>query len=83
MATGNAEKECEAVIARFDEIGKELGISDDILLTIAEDIKRRLKLYSGNRKKFLDVMKAAGEDNCARLVAGYLQSLGNNAHYIN
>jgi len=83
MITGNADKECEAVIARFDQIGKELEIPDDILFSIAEDIRGRLRLYTGNRKKFLDVMKAAGEDNCARLVAGYLQYLGINAHYIN
>ena len=40
-------KECEA-IARFDEIGKELGISDDILLTIAEDIKGVSVLFIEN-----------------------------------
>lgn len=82
ITTGDADKECNAVISRFNEIGKDLGISNDILLTIAEDIKGRLKLYTGDRKKFLDLMKAAGEDNCAKLIAGYLQSLGSDACYV-
>ena len=50
---------------------------------ISTDIKSRLKLYSGNKKEFVDIMKAAGEDNCAKLVACYLKSLGINACYVN
>jgi aspartate kinase len=35
----------------------------------------------GNR--FTDVLKAAGEDNCAKLVAAYINSLGHKAVYVN
>jgi aspartate kinase len=30
----------------------------------------------------MDSIKAAGEDNCARLVAGYLKSIGRTASYV-
>ncbi|NSW91551.1 MAG: aspartate kinase [Firmicutes bacterium] len=83
IATGNADKECEAVISRFNDIGKELEVSGGVITSIADDIRGRLKLYTGDNKKFIDIMKAAGEDNCAKLVAGYLQNQGINACYIN
>jgi len=80
---GNADKECQEVIGRFNDIATDLGISDGIMDEISTDIKSRLKLYSGNKKEFVDIMKAAGEDNCAKLVACYLKSLGINACYVN
>ena len=83
IKTGNASKQRDDIIERFSQIGRELGIAQSIIDSIAEDIDNRVKLYSGNNKKFIDIMKAAGEDNCAKLVAGYLQSIGVEAHYVN
>jgi len=83
LSTGKADKEIEAVVSRYDEIAKELGLSDSITETIRNDLKNRLALDTENRGKFIDSMKAAGEDNCAKLVADYLCSIGVNARYIN
>mgnify|MGYP005859847629 CR=1 FL=1 len=83
IATGNASKECDTVISRFADIGKDLGVSSSVMASIAGDIAGRLKLYTGDDKKFVDIMKAAGEDNCAKLIAGYLKSRGTDARYIN
>ncbi|NLC67972.1 MAG: aspartate kinase [Clostridiaceae bacterium] len=83
IKTSNADKELNAVIDRFAGIGKELGVPDNVLASIADDITSRLKLYKGDNERFIDAMKAAGEDNCAKLVAGYLQSLGTDARYVN
>jgi len=83
LSTGNADKELEAVVSRYDEIAKELGLSENIIETIRADLKSRLTIDTENRGKFIDSMKAAGEDNCAKLVADYLCSIGVNARYIN
>lgn len=79
----NADKECDLVISRFTEIGNDLGVDDEVIDSISKNIKERLDLYSNNDKKFIDLMKAAGEDNTARLVAGYLQSIDVDANYVN
>lgn len=83
LSSGNADKEVEAVVSRYDEIAKDLGISGEITQRIKSDITNRLTLDAANPGKFIDSMKAAGEDNCAKLVADYLCSLGVNAHYVN
>ena len=79
---GVAEKELAAVVERFAEIRKELGVPESITCEIEADLRQRL---AGDRKhhgKFMDCMKAAGEDNCAKLVAAAFQQKGMDAHYV-
>lgn len=80
---GNAEKEVSNIIARYSEIAEELGISKEIMDSISLDINNRLGMSIDNEEKFIDCMKAAGENNCAMLVAAYLRSLGVDARYVN
>jgi len=80
---GNAEDEMKAVVARYAEIAKDLGLGDDIVKEIEEDLRERLNSDMNNNSKFMDLLKAAGEDNSAKLVAQYLKSIGINAQYIN
>ncbi|NLD49518.1 MAG: aspartate kinase, partial [Clostridiaceae bacterium] len=47
------------------------------------DLEERLKNDTGNKDKFMDSLKAAGEDNSAKVVAAYLASKGFEAQYIN
>ncbi|MCX5672814.1 MAG: aspartate kinase [Planctomycetota bacterium] len=82
LKTGSAAKEVEAVITRYADIARELGVSDDLARAIAEDIRGRLATSTTDRGHFLDTMKAAGEDNAAKLVAAYLQTRGVEAHYV-
>jgi len=79
---GIAEDEMNAVIMRYDEIAKELGLSNEITQIITDDMKRRLSGSVTNEAKFMDLLKAAGEDNSAKIVAEYLKSKGYDAHYI-
>jgi len=72
-----------AVVARFAEIASELGLSDDIIDTIAGDIRARVNSDKSNKEKYTDNLKAAGEDNSAKLVASYLRSIGYDARYVN
>jgi aspartate kinase len=82
LTKGSAEKELEAVVLRYREIARDLSLSDDIVELIADDLKERVAADKSNRGKFIDSLKAAGEDNCAKLVANYLQSIGFDAQYI-
>lgn len=82
LAEGSAEKELEAVIERFRGITEGLKLSKNIIDEIASDLKRRLAQDTSNPDRFMDAMKAAGEDNNAKLIAAYLKSIGVDAKYI-
>ncbi len=83
LKTGSAVKELEAIIDRYKEITDGLGLSASILDTIHNDIEARLSANISDKNIFMDSIKAAGEDNCAKLVTAYLQSTGKQASYIN
>ncbi len=82
LESGNASEELEAVVKRFKDIAGELKLDNTIVNEIREDLENRLKLDTSHQGMFMDAMKAAGEDNSAKLVAAYLNSIGKKAHYI-
>ncbi len=71
------------IVARYSEIASDLGLGQQIIKDIENNLKTRISLPFGSDEKFMDRMKAAGEDNSARLVAYYLKSQGFNAQYLN
>ncbi len=75
-------KELNAVLVRYEEIASELSV-----ISVMDDIRDNLTSLSqadtNSPDKFLDALKAAGEDNCARLVAAYLNSIHHPAIYCN
>ncbi len=82
LAGNDYEKEIEAVIARYKSISDDLEIPQ-----IMPDIEKALRDTSDRAYtddvKYLDSVKAMGEDCCARLVACYLTSIGHPAVYCN
>ncbi|HUT32452.1 MAG TPA: aspartate kinase [Planctomycetota bacterium] len=82
LATGAADREAEAVVARYAEIARGLGLSDAMAKAVADDLQRRLAGDASRRERFVDTLKAAGEDNCARLFAEFLRSIGLEASYV-
>ncbi|MBP5775817.1 MAG: aspartate kinase [Clostridiales bacterium] len=80
MAGKSYTKELKQVIARYKEIAEELNIKE-----VLPDIEKRLKSVASadynNDNKYLDSVKAMGEDCCARLVSFYLTSTGHKAKY--
>lgn len=82
LATGEATAELEAVIKRFKDIADDLKLGNEIMDEIKSDIENRLKLDTNHKGMFMDAMKAAGEDNSAKLVAAYLNSIGHKAKYV-
>jgi aspartate kinase len=82
LAAGAAEKELAAVVDRYGQIARDLGLAADITKRIEADLRARLATPRTDRGQFLDTLKAAGEDNCAKLVAEYLKSTGVDACYV-
>ncbi len=74
--------EIERVIERYRSIAEALDLPNDSLEPIRQDFLRRLHLDTADEGLYMDTMKAGGEDNSARLVAGYLRSTGVEAHYV-
>ena len=83
LEKGSAEAELQAVLDRYAEIQAELGLPDSVLREIKEDLRMRLEGDASHAERFMDTMKASGEDNAARLTAQALRSLGADAHYLN
>ena len=82
LEKGNAEKELEDLVKRFSDIAADLCVSKDIVSIITADLKARIEGDTSNKGRFMDSLKAAGEDNCARLVAAYLRDTGVEASYV-
>lgn len=82
LAFGSAEEEVRAVAARYAEIARGLGLSEAIGKTVSDDLRARLAGDKSHRGRFIDTVKAAGEDNCAKLFAEFLRSIGLQASYV-
>ena len=82
IRNGSAEAELAAVAERYREIARDLGLPDNILNGITEDLRKRLLSDCSDKRRFLDLLKAAGEDYSARIVAAALRGMGADAHYV-
>jgi aspartate kinase len=82
LANRPGTDELGRVIERFALIAADLGLAADSTAPIEADLRQRLDLDTADAGLFTDTLKAAGEDNCARLVALYLCHLGLDADYI-
>jgi len=80
--TEEARVHMDKIAARFSSIANDLGVPG-VGERIKGDLYALLKCDMADKGRFTDMMKAAGEDNCAKLVAAYLTSLGCNAVYVN
>jgi len=78
----SGDEEIARVIERYSSIAAELGMPADSVEPIARDLRERLAMPTTDKGLFIDTLKAAGEDNCARLVARYLQARGVEACYV-
>lgn len=79
----NTEEKLKAIIDRYADIAKELNLSSTIISEIQDDLQNRLNGDKSKPDRFMDTMKAAGEDNNAKLVAAYFQKRGIEAQYVN
>ncbi|HZK26154.1 MAG TPA: aspartate kinase [Thermoclostridium sp.] len=83
LKTGDCENELMTVVNRYKKIAQDLGLGEEIINDIENNLRTRISLGYDNKEKLIDRIKAAGEDNSAKLVANYFKSQGVNAQYVN
>ncbi|MBM4029447.1 MAG: aspartate kinase [Planctomycetes bacterium] len=76
------ESELAAVVDRYATIQQELGLDGSVVAEIEKDLRDRIQGRSEHEAQFRDAMKAAGEDNCAKLVARVFTGQGLPAVYV-
>ena len=72
----------KAVLSRYASIAKDLGLGGEIVKEIEADLKARLKGPKTVPGVFMDTLKAAGEDNSAKLAAVAFRARGAKARYV-
>jgi len=83
LAGKPVEKDLQAVVERFSGIQKEAGAPAEIVREIEDDLRRRLDSSRSNPAAFMDLLKAAGEDNNSKLGAAVFKAQGLDAYYVN
>lgn len=83
LKDGEANRELDAVVSRYAEIAQGLQLDHEIVETIQKDLETRLASDTSHPGKFMDLIKASGEDNNAKLIAAFLQKEGMVASYVN
>ena len=81
LAKKDTAKQFKAVIDRYASIAKDLKLGDDIVKEIEKDLKARVASSKKDAGIFMDTLKAAGEDNSAKLVAVAFAKRGVKARY--
>lgn len=82
LKNGNVEEKLQNVVDRYKDIAKGLGLDDKIVEVIAKDLKERVEFDKSNLELYIDSIKASGEDNNAKLIAAYFNSIGLKAKYV-
>ena len=81
LAKKDTTKPLKAVVDRYASIAKELKLGEDIVKEIEKDLKARIASSKKDAGIFMDTLKAAGEDNSAKLVAEAFSKRGVKARY--
>ncbi|SDI65912.1 aspartate kinase [Natribacillus halophilus] len=77
------ETAIEQSVERYRSIARELGIEGAIAEEIEADLQTRVAYNPADEGIFMDQIKAAGEDNNAKLIAAHFNHQGINARYMN
>ena len=78
----NTDREFGAVVERYAEMAQELNLGDGIVKEIEQDLRGRVaQVKDLAAAEFMDLLKAAGEDNNAKLVAVAFEKRGKKARY--
>ena len=83
LAGHDVDQELKAVVERYAQIAEELNLSTEIIDSIKENIMSLINGDQSNPTLYIEALKAAGEDNNAKLVAAFFNERGNEAHYVN
>jgi len=72
----------EQILERYSEIANELGLGNEIIMDIRENLYRLVNNRKNDPLLFMEALKASGEDFHARLIARYFQKEGVEASYV-
>ncbi len=75
--------EINTIAKRFGDIAKDLGLTKDYEALVKADLNLRIEKNRHKHRELQDALKAAGEDNNAKLIADYIQLQGVKASYVN
>jgi len=78
----NPKEKLEAVIERYSTIAEECHLPDGIMKEIYDDLLKRFDSDKSKPDRFIDLIKASGEDNHAKLVAAFFKAQGVEASYV-
>ena len=82
LAGENYDRQLAVVVERYAEMAQALKLGEGIINMIVEDLRSRMaKVSELQRPEFLDLIKASGEDNNAKLVAQAFSARGVKARY--
>ena len=83
-ALNNEETEAkiQTVVNRYKAITDGLNLDHTICDVIADDLRERVQGDKSNGQLFVDSLKASGEDNNAKLIAAYFNSIDMPARYV-
>jgi len=82
LADRPSAPELAAVVGRYAEIQQALALTPDVVRDIETDLQGRIQARSENDAQFMDTIKAAGEDNNAKIIAQVFAQHGVPARYI-
>lgn len=77
------DREIAEIVERYASIQRELGLDPSVVVDIESDLRVRAASDRRDVGAFIDLMKAAGEDNSGRIVAAALAKRGAKAEYAN
>jgi len=80
---GDYEPALQGVVARYAEIQQNFDLPESVTSTIEADLRGRIETRTANALQFMDIMKASGEDNNAKLIAAAFNKKGHAAKYVN
>lgn len=72
----------DEIAERYGTISKSLELETDYAEIVRDDIKKRIETYRHDFVALTDALKAAGEDNNAKMIAEYLRNSGLPATYV-
>ncbi len=82
LSKKNGAEELSQIVDRYGEIAKGHDVPVSSINAIAEDLRNRLTADIHNEDLYLETIKAAGEDNCAKLIVDVLRARGIEANYV-
>ena len=83
LAGKDASDAVAGIMGRFTSIREDLNLPESVLSAIRERLDAAVALDQSHPGKFMDNMKALGEDCSALVVSETLRTLGADASYVN